>query len=151
MSATRCGFVALIGAPNAGKSTLINALVGEKVSIVTRKAQTTRSVVRGVMTKGEAQIVFVDTPGLFAPKRRLDRAMVASAWSAAADADVVALMIDARKEAGQASLTEETQAILAGLGRARQAEARRPQQDRPRPAAEAARTLGQAQRRDDLR
>ena len=116
MSATRCGFVALIGAPNAGKSTLINALVGEKVSIVTRKAQTTRSIVRGVMTKGEAQIVFVDTPGLFAPKRRLDRAMVASAWSAAADADVVALMIDARKEAGQASLTEETQAILAGLG-----------------------------------
>ena len=116
MSATRCGFVALIGAPNAGKSTLINALVGEKVSIVTRKAQTTRSVVRGVMTKGEAQIVFVDTPGLFAPKRRLDRAMVASAWSAAADADVVALMIDARKEGAQASLTEETQAILAGLG-----------------------------------
>ena len=103
MSETRCGFVALIGAPNAGKSTLINALVGEKVSIVTRKAQTTRSTVRGVMTKGEAQIVFVDTPGLFAPKRRLDRAMVASAWGAAADADVLALMIDARKEAGHAS------------------------------------------------
>ena len=116
MSATRCGFVALIGAPNAGKSTLINALVGEKVSIVTRKAQTTRSVVRGVMTRGEAQIIFVDTPGLFAPKRRLDRAMVASAWNAAADADVLALMIDARKEAGQTSLTEETQAILSGLG-----------------------------------
>ena len=87
MSATRCGFVAIIGAPNAGKSTLINALVGEKVSIVTRKAQTTRSTVRGVLTRGEAQIVFVDTPGLFAPKRRLDRAMVASAWGAAADAD----------------------------------------------------------------
>ena len=102
MSETRCGFVALIGAPNAGKSTLINALVGEKVSIVTRKAQTTRSAVRGVLTKGEAQIVFVDTPGLFAPKRRLDRAMVASAWGAAADADVLALMIDARKEAGEA-------------------------------------------------
>jgi GTPase len=116
VSATRCGFVAIIGAPNAGKSTLINALVGEKVSIVTRKAQTTRSTVRGVMTKGETQIVFVDTPGLFPPKRRLDRAMVASAWGAAADADVLALMIDARKEAGQANLTEETQAILGGLG-----------------------------------
>ncbi len=103
MSETRCGFVALIGAPNAGKSTLINALVGEKVSIVTRKAQTTRSTVRGVLTTGEAQIVFVDTPGLFAPKRRLDRAMVASAWGAAADADVLALMIDARKEAGHRS------------------------------------------------
>ena len=115
MSETRCGFVALIGAPNAGKSTLINALVGEKVSIVTRKAQTTRSAVRGVLTKGEAQIVFVDTPGLFAPKRRLDRAMVASAWGAAADADVLALLIDARKEAGEATLSEETQAILGGL------------------------------------
>jgi GTP-binding protein Era len=115
VSETRCGFVAIIGAPNAGKSTLINALVGEKVSIVTRKAQTTRSAVRGVMTKGEAQIVFVDTPGLFAPRRRLDRAMVASAWGAAADADVLALMIDARKEAGQASLIEETRAIIGGL------------------------------------
>jgi GTPase len=116
VSDTRCGFVAIIGAPNVGKSTLINALVGEKVSIVTRKAQTTRSTVRGVMTKGEAQIIFVDTPGLFAPKRRLDRAMVASAWSAAADADVLALMIDARKEAGEGGLTEDTQAILKALG-----------------------------------
>jgi GTP-binding protein Era len=116
LSETRCGFVAIIGAPNAGKSTLVNALVGEKVSIVTRKAQTTRSTVRGVLTRGEAQIVFVDTPGLFAPKRRLDRAMVASAWAAAADADVLMLLIDVRKEAGQASLTEETQSILAGLG-----------------------------------
>jgi GTP-binding protein Era len=115
LSETRCGFVAIIGAPNAGKSTLINALIGEKVSIVTRKAQTTRSVVRGVLTKGQAQIVLVDTPGVFAPKRRLDRAMVAAAWGAAADADVLVVLIDARKEAGQGSLTEETQAILAAL------------------------------------
>jgi GTP-binding protein Era len=116
MSATRCGFVAIIGAPNAGKSTLINALVGEKVSIVTRKAQTTRSTVRGVLTRGEAQIVFVDTPGLFAPKRRLDRAMVASAWGAAADADLLMLLIDARKEVDEASLTEDTQSILSAVG-----------------------------------
>ncbi len=116
MNETRCGFVALIGAPNAGKSTLINALVGEKVSIVTRKAQTTRSTVRGVLTKGDAQIVFVDTPGLFAPKRRLDRAMVASAWGAAADADMLALLIDARKEASESHLTEETLEILKALG-----------------------------------
>ena len=119
MNETRCGFVAIIGAPNAGKSTLINALIGEKVSIVTRKAQTTRSTVRGVLTRGQAQIVFVDTPGLFTPKRRLDRAMVASAWGAAADADALMLIIDARKEAGESGLTEETQSILSTLGEAR--------------------------------
>jgi len=114
VTGTRCGFVAIVGAPNAGKSTLLNALVGEKVSIVTRKAQTTRSTVRGVLMRGEAQIVLVDTPGLFAPKRRLDRAMVAAASSAAADADAIVALIDARKEA-DASLTEETEAILAAL------------------------------------
>jgi len=119
MSATRCGFVALIGAPNAGKSTLMNALIGEKVSIVTRKAQTTRSTVRGVLTRGEAQIVFVDTPGLFAPKRRLERAMVASAWGAAADANVLALLIDAKKEAAHSGVSEETEAILDALKESR--------------------------------
>ncbi|MCI0737343.1 MAG: 50S ribosome-binding GTPase, partial [Beijerinckiaceae bacterium] len=80
---TRCGFVALIGAPNAGKSTLINRLAGTKVSIVSRKVQTTRSCVRGIALEGAAQIIFVDTPGIFAPKRRLDRAMVAAAWGSA--------------------------------------------------------------------
>jgi GTPase len=119
VSATRCGFVALIGAPNAGKSTLINALVGEKVSIVTRKAQTTRSTVRGVLTRGAAQIVFVDTPGLFAPKRRLDHAMVASAWGAVADADALALLIDAHKEAASSTVSEETAEILKTLSESR--------------------------------
>ena len=93
---TRCGFVALIGAPNAGKSTLLNALVGAKVSIVSRKVQTTRSQVRGIAIHREAQIIFVDTPGIFRPKRRLDRAMVVSAWGGAGDADVVCLLIDFR-------------------------------------------------------
>ena len=115
MTATRCGFVALLGAPNAGKSTLINTLVGEKVSIVTRKAQTTRATVRGVLVCGETQIVFVDTPGLFPPRRRLDRAMVTSAWAAAADADALALLIDARKEAARAGVSEETAKILGRL------------------------------------
>ena len=107
---TRCGFVALIGAPNAGKSTLINQLVGAKVSIVSRKVQTTRSLVRGIAIEGAAQIVFVDTPGIFAPKRRLDRAMVTSAWGGAGDADAVALLVDARK-----GLDDEVEAILARL------------------------------------
>ncbi len=95
--ATHCGFVALIGAPNAGKSTLINALVGSKVSIVTPKVQTTRALVRGIAIEGAAQLIFVDTPGIFAPRRRLDRAMVGTAWGSAQDADIVALLVDARK------------------------------------------------------
>jgi GTP-binding protein Era len=93
---TRCGFVALIGAPNAGKSTLLNALVGSKVSIVSRKVQTTRALIRGIAAEGASQIIFVDTPGIFAPRRRLDRAMVTSAWSGAHEADLVGLLIDAR-------------------------------------------------------
>lgn len=97
MAETRCGFVALIGAPNAGKSTLINALVGAKVSIVSRKVQTTRTQVRGIALSGAAQIVFVDTPGIFQPKRRLDRAMVTSAWGGAGDADLVGLLVDVHK------------------------------------------------------
>ncbi|QBY02297.1 GTPase Era [Rhodophyticola sp. CCM32] len=107
---TRAGFVALIGEPNAGKSTLLNRMVGAKVSIVTHKVQTTRARIRGVAMAGEAQIVFVDTPGLFRPRRRLDRAMVAAAWSGAADADVVVLLIEAHR-----GLTEGVQAILDGL------------------------------------
>jgi GTP-binding protein Era len=104
---TRCGFVALIGAPNVGKSTLINALVGTKVSIVSPKVQTTRVPVRGIAMAGESQIIFVDTPGIFAPKRRLDRAMVDAAWSGAGEADVAALVVDAAK-----GLDDETSAIL---------------------------------------
>lgn len=114
-SGTRCGFVALIGAPNAGKSTLLNALVGSKVSIVSRKVQTTRALVRGIALEGDAQIIFVDTPGIFKPKRRLDRAMVTSAWGGVADADCVALLIDAKK-----GMDEEVDAILAKLPDVRQ-------------------------------
>jgi GTP-binding protein Era len=94
---TRCGFVALIGEPNAGKSTLTNRMVGAKVSIVTHKVQTTRARIRGVALEGEAQLVFVDTPGLFKPRRRLDRAMVAAAWGGAADADIVVLLVEAHR------------------------------------------------------
>ncbi len=90
---TRCGFVAVLGAPNAGKSTLVNALVGSKVSVVTRKVQTTHMQVRGIAIRGTAQIILVDTPGIFLPKRRLDRAMVQSAWKGAADADVVLVVV----------------------------------------------------------
>ncbi|WP_245944929.1 GTPase Era [Pelagibacterium lacus] len=114
-SPTKCGFVALVGAPNAGKSTLLNALVGTKVSIVTHKAQTTRAQVRGVVTIEGDQLVFIDTPGIFAPKRRLDRAMVQSAWTGAGDADMVALIVDAQK-----GLNAEVEALLAGLQNIRQ-------------------------------
>ena len=107
---TRAGFVALIGEPNAGKSTLTNHMVGAKVSIVTHKVQTTRARIRGVAIEGDAQIVFVDTPGLFQPRRRLDRAMVAAAWGGASDADVIVLLVEAHR-----GVTEGVQRILEGL------------------------------------
>jgi len=107
---TRAGFIALIGEPNAGKSTLLNRMVGAKVSIGTHKVQTTRARIRGVAMEGDAQLVFVDTPGLFKPRRRLDRAMVAAAWGGAADADVVVLMIEAHR-----GITEGVERILEGL------------------------------------
>lgn len=107
---TRAGFVALIGEPNAGKSTLLNRMVGAKVSIVTHKVQTTRARIRGVCMAGQAQIVFVDTPGLFRPRRRLDRAMVAAAWGGASDADVVVLLIEAHR-----GISEGVKTILAAL------------------------------------
>jgi GTP-binding protein Era len=110
---TRCGFVALIGAPNAGKSTLLNRLIGAKVSIVSPKVQTTRRRVLGVAMRGSAQAVFIDTPGIFAPKRRLDRAMVAAAWSGAGDADRVVLLVDATKK----KIDGDTRAIIEGLKR----------------------------------
>jgi GTPase len=114
LAAQRCGFVALIGAPNVGKSTLINALVGAKVSIVTPKVQTTRSLVRGIAMEGDAQLIFVDTPGIFSPRRRLDRAMVGTAWGSTQDADLVALLIDSRR-----GLKEDDEKILQGLGEIR--------------------------------
>lgn len=104
---TKAGFVALIGEPNAGKSTLLNRMVGAKVSIVTHKVQTTRARIRGVALEGNAQIVFVDTPGLFRPRRRLDRAMVAAAWGGAADADITVLLIEAHR-----GITEGVENIL---------------------------------------
>src|ERR1700730_6005847 len=97
MPPTRCGYVALIGAPNSGKSTLLNRLVGRKLAIVTPKAQTTRNRLLGIAIEGASQIVFVATPGIFAPRRRLDRAMVAAAWSGAADADEALLLVDASR------------------------------------------------------
>jgi len=112
---TKCGFVALIGAPNAGKSTLLNRLVGGKVSIVSHKVQTTRALVRGIMVHDQTQIIFVDTPGLFQPKRRLDRAMVNKAWDGAGDSDLVALLIDAQK-----GVRDDEERILAALKKRKQ-------------------------------
>jgi GTP-binding protein Era len=106
----RCAFVAIIGAPNAGKSTLVNALVGAKVSIVSHKVQTTRVPLRGIATEGDSQLVFIDTPGVFAPKRRLDTAMVEAAWGGARDADIVVLVIDAAK-----GIDTEVEGILGRL------------------------------------
>ena len=115
-NATRAGFVAIIGAPNAGKSILVNALVGRKVSIVTPKVQTTRFQVRGVMMHGSAQLVLVDTPGVFAPRRRLDRAMVASAWEGADDADAIVHVVDAAAQLSQARRTvEDVERVIDGL------------------------------------
>ena len=108
----RAGFVALIGEPNAGKSTLLNRVVGAKVSIVTHKVQTTRARIRGVAMADQSQIVFVDTPGLFQPRRRLDRAMVAAAWGGASDADVVVLLIEANR-----GMTEGVETSLKGWTR----------------------------------
>jgi GTP-binding protein Era len=113
--AVRCGFIALIGAPNAGKSTLINALVGSKVAIVTPKVQTTRTLLRGIAMEGKAQLVFLDTPGIFAPRRRLDRAMVTTAWTGAHDADIVAVLIDAKS-----GLNDDAEALLKKLEEVRQ-------------------------------
>lgn len=112
---TRSGFVALIGAPNAGKSTLVNQLVGTKVSIVTHKVQTTRALVRGIFIEGPAQIVLVDTPGIFRPKRRLDRAMVTTAWGGAKDADIILVLLDS-----QGGLNENAEALLSSMKDVRQ-------------------------------
>jgi GTP-binding protein Era len=109
---TRAGFVAVIGAPNAGKSTLVNALVGQKVAIVSAKAQTTRARVMGIAIEGASQIVLVDTPGIFAPRRRLDRAMVAAAWTGAQDADLILLVVDS-----DSGLKADVEAIVAELGK----------------------------------
>jgi GTP-binding protein Era len=107
---TRCGFIAIIGAPNAGKSTLVNTLVGTKVAIVSRKVQTTRTTLRGIAIEGQSQLVFIDTPGIFAPRRRLDRAMVEAAWGGAGDADMVLLVVDAAR-----GIDEDVERILARL------------------------------------
>jgi GTP-binding protein Era len=113
-TAQRCGFIAVIGAPNAGKSTLVNRIVGAKVSIVSHKVQTTRMPIRGIAIVGNSQLVFIDTPGIFEPKRRLDRAMVKAAWSGAGEGDIVALVVDAAR-----GLDEDVERILGNLGQAR--------------------------------
>jgi GTPase len=110
----RCGFIAVIGAPNAGKSTLVNRIVGTKVSIVSHKVQTTRMQIRGIAIAGDSQLVFIDTPGIFEPKRRLDRAMVKAAWTGAGNGDIVALIVDAAR-----GLDEDVERILGRLGQAR--------------------------------
>jgi GTPase len=109
-SAQRCGYVALVGAPNSGKSTLLNQLVGAKVSIVSPKVQTTRSRLLGIVVEGDAQLIFVDTPGIFAPKRRLERAMVAAAWAGAEDADIIVVLVDAAR-----GVDADTRRIFDGL------------------------------------
>jgi GTP-binding protein Era len=116
--ATRCGFIAILGAPNVGKSTLVNRLVGSKVSIVSPKVQTTRTRVLGIVMADQAQIILIDTPGVFAPRRRLDRAMVAAAWGGAADADRVALLVDAER-----GLDRDTKAVLERLATSKNTQA----------------------------
>ncbi|CAP56095.1 GTPase Era [Gluconacetobacter diazotrophicus] len=111
---TRCGFVAIVGAPNAGKSTLLNRMAGAKLSIVSPKAQTTRFRVLGILMRGESQILLVDTPGIFQPRRKLDRAMVAAAWTGAEDADITLLLVDARR-----GLSESVRAIVERLAQSR--------------------------------
>ena len=111
---SRSGFVALVGAPNAGKSTLLNQLVGSKISIVTHKVQTTRSVVRGIAMQNNCQIVFVDTPGIFSPRRRLDKAMVTTAWGSAKDADICVFLIDAER-----GLSDDIKDIISGFSEVR--------------------------------
>src|SRR5262249_1559067 len=113
-SATRCGFIALIGAPNAGKSTLLNALVGAKVAIVSAKPQTTRMRVLGIVNEGTSQLIYVDPPRIFSPKRRLDRAMVRAAWAGAGDADIVALVVDAARK----QIADDTREIITKLSEA---------------------------------
>jgi len=115
MSESRCGFIAILGAPNVGKSTLMNRLVGAKVSIVSPKVQTTRSRVLGICIEGNAQVIFIDTPGIFAPKRRLDRAMVASAWGGASDADRILLLVDSQR-----GIDEDTRSIIENLQKQKQ-------------------------------
>ena len=112
---TRCGFVAVLGAPNAGKSTLVNALVGTKVSIVSPKVQTTRTIVRGIAMFGQSQVVFLDTPGIFQAKKRLERAMVAAAWAGAGDAEIILLMVDAAWAAKRGKVDEDSQRIIDDL------------------------------------
>ncbi len=116
---TRCGFIALAGAPNAGKSTLLNRLVGTKISIVTPKIQTTRSRITGIAVEGKVQTIYIDTPGIFAPRRRLDRAMVAAAWSGMADADVTVVLVDAKATTGKRGVDKDTRSIVEGLRKQR--------------------------------